>query len=722
MTDGDASTREPTVLRTNTSAVLLDRSGEIALAREARGAVAEWGGVYGQLVRLTGPWRTELRAGSARSTLPATLTGASVDGDRFESHHRFAGADVTQTIVPVDAGALRSLRFRATSDAVRLTLCTVIEPYLLPVLVEGIRPVSFEVEARPRALRVRHRGYELALRGHGPAALYALNGAAWTGERRAGPVSTVGLEEEVDLAPGKDVEVRYELTGGIERDEELREKRRAVPLPDPDQVAAELAAENVAWEATTPELSFPDAPELEAGYRLARTALRRLYTEPGDSITGLLAGFPWYAAVWCRDVAWMVPAVAWLGDLEWAERTVSSVLRFQSAANLPVVGGEVGELPMQIAPGPVFFYGTSDTTLYFAALAARLARHGTADATIDRWRPALERTLRWAEKRTDPATGLVRNGGEAAELAAATQSLARIRYGIDAVDTTIWDSTDRRDHAVDVQVLWHDALVAAAELGLPAGPLGPPAALAERLAATLRGRYGWDAEGYLYDSWRAGAPVAKLRPNALRVVSAGLLAPEQARAVVARAAKDDLTTPWGVRTLSSLDPGFSPEAYHDGQVWPIATAWAADAALATGSVGLGVGYLGTVARALIAEGGQANECYRGDRGEPFDSCFLLGLSVGPFVTTVFERLWGITLDARRPSLEVRPLFPPDWHAASIRRLRVGSGRADLAVEDGRLSVAWQGNRLLKLRTPGGSAELAAGERATLALAPPGGDR
>ena len=50
----------PGLLRTLASAVLLDGRGDVELLRETRGAAIDWGGVYAQHVRLTGPWRISI--------------------------------------------------------------------------------------------------------------------------------------------------------------------------------------------------------------------------------------------------------------------------------------------------------------------------------------------------------------------------------------------------------------------------------------------------------------------------------------------------------------------------------------------------------------------------------------------------------------------------------------------------------------------------------------
>ncbi len=443
-----------------------------------------------------------------------------------------------------------------------------------------------------------------------------------------------------------------------------------------------------AWEAKTPTLRFPDAPVLERAYGQARAALRRLYSAPGDGLVGLVAGYPWYSALWGRDVAWMLAAVLWLGDFDWVDHSIDTALRFQSRSLVPILAGEPGELAMQISPGPIFFYGTSDTTLYYPLLIQRLGQHAGIAAPPDPRQRAIREMIAWGERRTDSTTGLLRNGGEAEEISTATASLARVRAGINSPDTTIWDSADRRDHAIDVQVLWWRSLRAAADL-LGATPEGDAArwrAIADRVASTIRSRYFWKEESYLYDSLREGRPVEQLRPNALLAVSGRILSSEEGRGVVARAARDDLTTPWGVRSLSSKDPQYDPIAYHGGEVWSIATAWAAEAALTVGNADRGVGYLASLARLYASEGGWANECYRGDRAEPFNSCFLLGFSVAPFLSVLFERLWGMKMDASAGRLEVRPTFPSGWRSASIENLRFGRGTLSLDWTPERIRV------------------------------------
>jgi glycogen debranching enzyme len=373
---------------------------------------------------------------------------------------------------------------------------------------------------------------------------------------------------------------------------------------------------------------------------------------------------------------------------------------------------------MQLSPGPIFLYGTSDTTLYYPGILRRLLQHTGDPARVFPFRAGLERIFDWGVRKTDPKTGLLANGGEVEAIEGATHEIGRVQFGIDALDTTIWDSTDRRDHAIDVQVLWQESLDSLADLS-DAYDLARASDLRARARAVrtaIVSRYPWAEEGYLYDSLhRDGSPVRKVRPNALRAVEAGLFDPGTSRQILDRAARDDLSTPWGMRTLSNRDASYDPLAYHDGQVWPIATAWAAAAEFRAGRAEKAVGYLETIASRIQAEGGYANECYRGDEATPFNSCFLLGFSIAPFLSTFFEGLWGLAPRMAERTIRCQPNFPTGWSSATVRNLRLGPGTLDLAWQPGSLNALWRGPWPVVLAGDHASVRLAPGAPATLEL-------
>jgi hypothetical protein len=689
--------------------------GELSWIRETRGAALDWGGIYAQGVRLTGPWEVRIRSESSdivdllRADRLATPPGSfrvSRSGQLFRT--------VEEVIVHPDQPAAlvrrRVGRVDGRSDQVRLQ--TRFTPHLAPVLMEGIRPRSFRFETRGPTIHVSAVGNSLALDCDPLATALFLNTKGWIGGGFQGPIGGIQIDQELLVPAGGWAEARILITGG------RTGTHPSGPIPgSPEDWRAAAAGAFDSWEARCPTLDIPASPVLSHGFHLARRALRTLYSAPAPGFTGLVAGYPWYAALWCRDLAWMLPAVLWMGDAEWAARSLDTVFGFQAPRPLPMLGGESGELPMQISPGPIFLYGTSDTTVYYPELVHRFFRHtGDAPRTAG-WFPALERVRGWGEARLHAPTGLFRNGGEIAQLRDATSIAGRVHLGIEATDTTIWDSADRRDHAVDLQVLWLEALRSLSALsqieGSPASWVRTGGAAAS-FAAALPGRYLWPEEEYLFDSVALdGTPIRRLRPNALRWVGEGLLPLDVERKLVARSLREDLTTPWGIRTLSTKDPGYDPAVYHAGQVWPIALAWAARAAFQIGDPALGGRLLERCAAQIVAERGYSNECYRGDRPEPFNSCFLLGFSIAPFLTTVFEGLWGLQPDWGHEVLRIDPRIPPGWERTTLNGVPIGNGRVDLEVVGAKVSARWSGPGALVLVGPTASLHLGPGESGTL---------
>lgn len=699
--------------------------GELALMRETRGGMVEWGGVYAEGIRLTGPWWLRLIGPWGESPLSSGTRSVTVSPHGAEILHEFPALTLRQTLVPVEEAAGvsaigRRLEITSRADApLSFRLEAGFEPFLAPVLIEGVKPYDYEVATRGPDLFVSSHGFGLTLTSDPLPHHLSLDRASWIGGRVRREVSEVWLDYDFTLAPGEAVTVSWLMAGGLERELPNATAAALPTLALAPQWSKRSRERYEAWVGTTPTLELPGEPEIESGYRLARAALRQLYKSAEPGLEALVAGYPWYTSFWGRDLAWSLPAVIWLGDFDRALASLRTIFRYQARKVLPILGATAGELPMQLTAGPIFLYGTSDTTLYYPDLLRRLVEHSGETRFLPEFGPGLERIGAWARSKTDPASGLLINGGEVAEIRSASDEAGAVHFGFDAVDTTIWDSTDRRDHAIDVQVLYVQMLEA---LGILAPLWSQDAAgpeITERAAGLRRALpalYDWPEEGYLYDSrTRSGRTVARIRPNALRMASAGLLAPEVARRVVLRASQPDLSTDWGLRTLSAKDPGFDPAAYHDGQVWPIATAWAADAALAVGLYDLGLEYLRRLARRMILEGGLANECYRGDRPEPFDSCFLLGFSVAPFLSVIFERLWGIRPRLREGTIALAPLLPADGPPARLRNLRLGAGGLDLELGGGRLVAVWRGPAPLRLEFAGTTTVLEPGVPASVAV-------
>ena len=148
-------------------------------------------------------------------------------------------------------------------------------------------------------------------------------------------------------------------------------------------------------------------------------------------------------------------------------------------------------------------------------------------------------------------------------------------------DSTWMDHIDRRKSANDIQALFYESLSIGSEL---AGIVGDDdnrrkwRDSSRSLQNRIDSEY-WHAEkGYYYDTIRRdGSKDPSIRPNALVLLLTDAIKGQNPKPFLffQGLEQNDLTTPWGVRTLRSLDPKYHPSLYHDGAVWPLVTGWAA---------------------------------------------------------------------------------------------------------------------------------------------------
>jgi len=186
-------------------------------------------------------------------------------------------------------------------------------------------------------------------------------------------------------------------------------------------------------------------------------------------------------------------------------------------------------------------------------------------------------------------------------------------------------------------------------------------------------------EGYFYDTIRpSGEPDPSIRPNALIPIMLGYVDREKALRALSRVDKPDMTTPWGVRTLSSLDPKYDPKAYHDGCVWPLVTGWAAMANIRYGRIEKAFSLIKLMARQILDEAGMYPELYRGDKEESFNACILQAWSIASYINSLFQLL-GIERNALDKSLKLSPRIPSELTTITLKRVRLGDSNLTITI-------------------------------------------
>jgi glycogen debranching enzyme len=318
--------------------------------------------------------------------------------------------------------------------------------------------------------------------------------------------------------------------------------------------------------------------------------LHALRLADGDDVY-LGAGVPWYLTLFGRDSIWAARMLLPLGTGP-AAGTLRVLARRQATRTDPAAAAEPGKILHELRRQELVLAGSG--------LRLPAAYYGSVDAT-PLWISLLHDAWRWGLPRSQVAALLP-------HLEAALGWLGRYAGGfLTYHDTTGhglanqgWkDSADALRFAeapialVEAQAYAYRAALDGAALldafGRPGGDHWREyaAALAERFRAAF-----WvDAGHPALALDRDGRPVTALTSNIGHLLGTGLLTAAEERAVATALSGEAMAGAYGLRTMSALDPGYSPLSYHCGSVWTHDTAIVA--------AGLARGGFGTEAATLI---------------------------------------------------------------------------------------------------------------------------
>lgn len=437
--------------------------------------------------------------------------------------------------------------------------------------------------------------------------------------------------------------------------------------------------------------------KLIRAYEKAKSCLLYVKAEYDGLGEGISAGLPRFPNYWARDTGWTLRGYLSIGDYRFARSVIDNFLRHQAKKNID--GAVAGELPMIIS-GRAFLhsttFGSADSTFLFSK-----AIRDYVIATAD---------IKYLEKRWDSIVALIDCG-----LAKDIDGDGLVDHGFTGTaekmmirDSTWMDHIDRRKSANDVQGLFYESLSVGSELAKIMGDGYNQerwAQKAEHLKLQIGNDYWNNEAGFYYDTIRRdGSKDASIRPNAVVLLLTGAVGGREDRikveSVLDRIEQYDMTTSWGgVRTLSSLDPKYSPTLYHDGAVWPLVTGWAALAEIKAGRTEQALRYLSSMAERILVENGMFAETYRGDRPEPFNSCILQAWSVGIYVHALHEMMLGMKLNLFENKIQFHPQIPEslaDYGPFTFEHsIANNKGKLEVSVEPNNRKILvtlkdWQG--------------------------------
>ncbi|MFC5291275.1 glycogen debranching N-terminal domain-containing protein [Actinokineospora guangxiensis] len=341
-----------------------------------------------------------------------------------------------------------------------------------------------------------------------------------------------------------------------------------------------------ATSARLPELAVTaDDPRLARLLERSMSDLAGLLVSeaghPDDAFAA--AGAPWFLTLFGRDSLWAARMLLPV-SVDLAAGTLRTLARAQGTRHDPQTGEAPGKMPHERRRGefvtgdlalPALYYGTIDATALWVCLLHDAWRWGMPEDQVRALLPALRAALRWITTDADP------DGDGFAEYQDHTgRGLANQGWkdSGDAIRSADGAFADAPVALAEVQGYHHEALTKAAALLSALGhpdDAEPLTAAASSLAAAFRARF-WVGDGTgPYPALALDAhkkPVDSLTSNIGHLLGSGLLTADESATIAARLLAPDMSSGFGLRTMSTTNDAYHPLSYHCGSVWPHDTA------------------------------------------------------------------------------------------------------------------------------------------------------
>jgi glycogen debranching enzyme len=306
--------------------------------------------------------------------------------------------------------------------------------------------------------------------------------------------------------------------------------------------------------------------------------------DPDSSLPA--AGLPWYMALFGRDsLLTAYQALPFHPSL--AHDTLRVLAGLQATGYDDFRDMEPGKIPHELRHGEgtstgktpqTPYYGSHDATPLFLILLDEYERWTGDTGLVRQLEQAARSALTWIEGPGDPD----RDG----YLEYRTRSPAGLRSQCwkDSWNSILFADGRLAEPPIatcEIQGYAYDARRRTARL---AREVWDDSGLADRLerdASALRERFHRDfwlpqRGHYALALDRDKTPVDALTSNTGHLLWSGILDDAQAARVIERLMAEDMYSGWGVRTMSTMDRGYSPIEYHNGTVWPHDTVFIAE--------------------------------------------------------------------------------------------------------------------------------------------------
>lgn len=433
-------------------------------------------------------------------------------------------------------------------------------------------------------------------------------------------------------------------------------------------------------------------------------AALRLPVESGDQIYDVpAAGLPWFVALFGRDPL-IVSLQTMILNPEFAYATLEVLGAWQAKEVDTYRDAEPGKILHELRRGELAalkliphtpYYGTADATpLYLVLLHALWQATGDLEVVKKHLQTA-EGCLSWIDDYGDrDGDGFQEYGTRSGD---GYENVGWKDSGEAVVDVD-GSNVSRPKALCELQGYVYAAWRGMAELYSELGDAERSARLNAK-ADTLFARFNevfWDETAGFYAYCLDGnkKPIWTVASNPGHLLWSGIVPAERAQRVVERLLAPDMSSGWGIRTLTQNNPTYNPYSYQNGSVWPHDNSLIALGFQKYGFGEQAVGIAGDIAQAAsYFTQRQLPELYSGmQRQATSFPVQYLGANVpqawaAGAVFALLQAILGIELDAPAGYINLDPTLP-DWLPdVTLRGLRLGTDTFDIAFKriDGRTS-------------------------------------
>jgi glycogen debranching enzyme len=446
-------------------------------------------------------------------------------------------------------------------------------------------------------------------------------------------------------------------------------------LGHPEKYYRQNCAHYKNLRANTLMVKTPDK-KLNLAFEWAKVAFDNLIVENPDLGKGLVAGLGASGTSGRPGFGWFFGGDAYIncfsllsyGAQDTAREALAFTQKWQRKDGK--MAHELSQAEGYIDWWNDYHYGYihGDTTPYYiAAMHDYVKRTGDVAFLQKSW-DSLKKAYEWCLSTDTNNDGLMDNK---------KAGLGALEYGaLTGIETDIY-----------LAAVWVRAAYAMQFLAELAGEEGLSLSAAERFSKARRAFDAkfWDEENkfYAYAFNVEGKTVKEISPwNAVGMMWE-LGNEERSWRTLERLCSSELTTDWGIRSISILSRYFQPLNYNYGAVWPFLTSWVTTALFKHHMPQQGYSLLMSTANHTFDHAlGYITEVYSGTHNAwPQEAVPHQGFSSAGVVLPFVRGLAGLEGNALEKIVRFAPHFPADWNQVVIKNYRVG--KATFSFEFGK---------------------------------------